>query len=411
MFKKTKIRLTIINSVVFILIIGILSLIIYSYTNNRLYKEVDQSLLWNINRIQNSDNPNRLPISNRDPRVLMIMWDENKKLVNPMPGMNAIILQDELKYPTKINEIYNDKIGDMNYRTISIQGETNRGKITLQILRNIDSEKDLVDTLLIILIVGWILGSALSVVAGYILAGRALVPITNAWQKQQEFVSDASHEIRTPLTVIQSRLELLLREPDATIEEKAQDFSIMLKENRRLSKLVASLLTLARSDSGQIQLNKKIFSLNELLEEVVSHFTEIISFQSKEIFLSIKDTYFYFGDQERIHQLLVILIDNAMKFTNENDTIQISCKQVKNNFLIKVIDSGVGIKEENLPRIFDRFFQEDVSRTSKNGIGLGLSIAKWIVEEHGGKIKVQSEKGEGTSFEVSLPIMTSSKNS
>ncbi|WP_088072963.1 sensor histidine kinase [Gottfriedia luciferensis] len=407
MFKKTKIRLTIINSVVFSLLIGILSLIIYSYTNTRLYKDVDQSLLWNIERIQNSDNPTRLPLSNRDPRVVMIMWDEDKKVVNPMPGVNAIILQDEIKFPKKMNELYNERIGNMNYRTISIQGDTARGKITLQILRNIDSEKDLLDTLLIILIMGWIVGSALSIAAGFILAGRALVPIKNAWQKQQEFVSDASHEIRTPLTVIQSRLELLLREPNARIEEKAQDFSILLKENRRLSKLVASLLTLARSDSGQLQLNKKVFSLNEMLEEIISHFTDIVSLQNKDIALTIKDTYLYFGDQERIHQLLVILIDNALKFTNEKDSIYISCEKVKNSFLIKVKDSGIGVNGENIARIFDRFYQEDVSRTAKSGIGLGLSIAKWIVEEHQGKIKVQSKKGEGTTFEISLPILSS----
>jgi two-component system, OmpR family, sensor histidine kinase CiaH len=407
MFKKTKIRLTIINSVVFSLLIGILSLIIYTYTYTQLYRDVDQSLLWNIKRVQESDNPAGFPISNRDPRVLMIMWDENKQLMNPLQGANAIFLQDELKYPKKINELYDDRIGHMNYRTISIQGETTRGKVTLQILRSIDSEKDLLDTLLIILIVGWVLGSILSIVAGYILAGRALIPIKNAWQKQQEFVSDASHEIRTPLTVIQSRLELLLREPNATIEEKAQDFSILLKENRRLSKLVASLLTLARSDSGQIQLNKKMFSLNELLEEIISHFSEIVSFQEKEISLTIKNTYFFYGDPERIHQLIVILIDNAMKFTKENDSIRISCEQIKNSFVIKVQDTGAGIKEENISRIFDRFFQEDESRTSKSGIGLGLSIAKWIVDEHNGKIKVKSKIGEGTTFEISLPIQSS----
>lgn len=407
MFKKTKIRLTIINSVVFSLLIGILSFIIYSYTNTRLYNEVDQSLLWMIDRVQKSENPTLLPNANRDPRVLMILWDENKHLMNPPKGANAIFLHDELKYPKRINVLYDDKIGEMNYRSISILGETPRGEITLQILRNIDSEKDLLDTLLIILIVGWVIGSILSVVAGYILAGRALIPIKNAWQKQQEFVSDASHEIRTPLTVIQSRLELLLRDPNATIEEKAQDFSILLKENRRLSKLVTSLLTLARSDSGQILLNKKMFSLNELFEEIISHFAEIVSFQNKEISLEMKNTYFYYGDQERIHQLMVILIDNAMKFTNENDVIKISCEQVKNSFLIRVFDSGIGISEENISRIFDRFFQEDESRTEKNGIGLGLSIAKWVVDAHNGKIKVQSKKSEGTTFEISLPINAS----
>ena len=114
------------------------------------------------------------------------------------------------------------------------------------------------------------------------LAGRALVPIQNSWEKQQQFVSDASHELRTPLAVIQSKTDVLFQSPSATIEEKAMDISTISKECRRLSKLVSNLLLLARSDSNQIEMDKKTFELDKLLEEIVAPYKEIASYQEKK---------------------------------------------------------------------------------------------------------------------------------
>jgi hypothetical protein len=242
-----------------------------------------------------------------------------------------------------------------------------------------------------------------AVASGYFLAGRALVPITNAWQKQQEFVSDASHELRTPLAVIQAKTDLLFRSPGATIQEKILDVSTISNESRRLSKLVTNLLTLARSDSDQIEMKKSDFQLDELLKEIIQQYEEIAIYQEKLLRLEAAESVPFFADKERIHQLIVILLDNAMKYTREGGEILLSCTQSHSSIFFQVKDNGIGIPETDIPKIFDRFFQSDKARTAAEGTGLGLSIAKWIIEKHHGKTKVTSTHNKGTTIEIIFP--------
>ena len=189
----------------------------------------------------------------------------------------------------------------------------------------------MLQTLLLILVISSSIGSVCAVGAGFFLAGRALVPIKKAWQKQQQFVSDASHELRTPLAVIQTKTDLLWRSPTSTIQDKAIDISVISKEARRLSKLVANLLTLARSDSDQLEMEKKEFLLSDLLKELIEHYSEIALYQEKELVLDAPSSIFLIGDKERIHQLMVILLDNAMKYTKEGGKISISCSQTSHS--------------------------------------------------------------------------------
>ena len=164
------------------------------------------------------------------------------------------------------------------FRTFAFQQD---GKI-VQIVRDITAEEEMLNTLFLILTIGCSIGSLCAIGIGFFLAGRALVPIQNSWEKQQQFVSDASHELRTPLAVIQSKTDVLFQSPSATIEEKAMDISTISKECRRLSKLVSNLLLLARSDSNQIEMDKKTFELDKLLEEIVAPYKEIASYQEKK---------------------------------------------------------------------------------------------------------------------------------
>ena len=215
----------------------------------------------------------------------------------------------------------------------------------------------MLNTLFLILVIGCSIGKPLCDRYRFFLAGRALVPIQSSWEKQQQFVSDASHELRTPLAVIQSKTDVLFQSPSATIEEKAMDISTISKECRRLSKLVSNLLLLARSDSNQIEMDKKTFELDKLLEEIVAPYKEIASYQEKEMMLKSRTWCIFYGDRERIHQMMVILLDNAMKYTNKGGHIQIDCTQTSSSIRIQVKDDGIGVKEEDIPKLFDRFYQ------------------------------------------------------
>jgi len=406
MFQKTRIRLTILNSLVFIILIGVLGSIIYSYTYNRIYNEVDKSIGKSVQHRKNSDDKKLLkkirgypPIG--DPRITELTWLGNTVEIGIENGKRRFIFEDNLEKfsPKKLGTLQDIEVQGQYFRTFAFQQDT---KI-VQIVRDITAEKEMLNTLFLILVIGCSVGSLCAIGIGFFLAGRALIPIQNSWEKQQQFVSDASHELRTPLAVIQSKTDVLFQSPSATIEEKAMDISTISKECRRLSKLVTNLLLLARSDSNQIEMDKKTFEMDKLLEEIVDPYKEIASYQEKEMILKVEHDISFMGDRERIHQMMVILLDNAMKYTNGGGHIQIDCTQTSSSIRIRVKDDGIGVKDEDIPKLFDRFYQGDKARSASEGAGLGLSIANWIVEKHYGKISVESKWGEGTCFEVNFP--------
>ncbi|PFE04485.1 two-component sensor histidine kinase [Bacillus cereus] len=413
MFQKTRIRLTILNSLVFIILIGILGSVIYSYTHDRIYKGIDDSIrnfivkqTKNNRALQKQFGLNK-DLRIGDSRILVLKWDEKNQLIDMEPkfrGPNFLEDNQSKLFPKKLGDFHDIEVERKSFRTWAFQMNLLSGeKVTFQILRETTAEKEMLHTLLLIIIIGCSIGSVCAIGMGFFLAGRALIPICNSWEKQQQFVSDASHELRTPLAVIQSKTDVLFQSPSATIEEKAIDVSTISKECRRLSKLVANLLLLARSDSNQIEMDKKEFALDALLIEVVDPYTEIAAYQEKKMTLEIESKVSFTGDRERIHQMVVILLDNAMKYTDVGGTIQVACMQTSSSIMIQVKDNGIGIKEEDIPKLFDRFYQGDKARTKSEGAGLGLSIASWIVEKHYGKIKVESKMNEGTCFEVILP--------
>ncbi|MBM7691021.1 signal transduction histidine kinase [Peribacillus deserti] len=404
MFHKTRLQLTLLNSIVFIIILIFLGRSIYFYFESQVFKGADQSLYTLINRVEDAElTPTGLKFI-RDPSIYLLVWDPDKKLMEDVSERNPFFVQAQKKfYPDKVNKLQNIKVADYSFRSLTTKLETDVGTFKIQLIRSVDAENKVLNRLLFILLAGGGVGILIAVGAGFFLAGRALVPIKNAWDNQQQFVSDASHELRTPLAVIQSRTEMLFQSPSATIEEKAIDISVISKEARRLNKLVTSLLTLARSDTGQMVMEKEMFPLHQLVEEIVEQYADIAGFQDKTIRIGKAVEVPFFGDKERIHQLLVILVDNAMKFTKEGGEIVLSCRRDSQSIILSVHDNGIGIAADDIPRIFNRFYQVETSRSKEEGAGLGLSIAKWIVDNHYGNFKVKSSPGKGTQIDVIFP--------
>lgn len=271
---------------------------------------------------------------------------------------------------------------------------------------NISEETQIIRTLLLILVTLSILFIIASALLGFWMAGRAMIPISNAFKRQKEFTADASHELRTPLSIMQSSLEVI----EAEDREKLSPFSVTVLDDlkdevKRMAHLVNDLLFLARSDLGKEQINKEWFSMTDLLEKVQRKFQYEAEKKSLQLNVTIQNEIRAYGDVEKITQLLFILIDNAIKYNVQNGNVSISACKDNNQIKIDVSDTGVGIPAEHQNRIFDRFYRVDQARSRENGSsGIGLSIANWIVQVHKGKIAVKSEEGKGTTFSIYLPL-------
>ncbi|MHB0869818.1 MAG: sensor histidine kinase [Chloroflexota bacterium] len=229
-----------------------------------------------------------------------------------------------------------------------------------------------------------------------------LASLDEAYQAQQRFVADASHELRAPLTTIQGNLELLERAPRMSDLERAETLTSLRQESGRMSRLVADLLVLARADAGQ-PLKRERVELDRLLLAVFQE-TRVLA-RGRKLSLRDLDQLLVYGDPDRLKQLLVILADNAIKYTPDGGEVQLILRRAPGAAVISVSDTGIGIAAEDLPHIFDRFYRADKARSrDQGGTGLGLSIARWIAESHGGHISVESTLGRGSVFTVRLPL-------
>ncbi|TSI04744.1 cell wall metabolism sensor histidine kinase WalK [Lysinibacillus sp. BW-2-10] len=230
----------------------------------------------------------------------------------------------------------------------------------------------------------------------YFMAGKAMIPIQQSFEKQKKFVSDASHELRTPLSIFYSSLDILEADEIDNLSSFGKELVSDLKEEAELMKdLLEKMLFLARHDQNRLEIKKESILLSEMLENISGKFErtlpKTITFHSE-----IEKNVQLMGDSKSINELIYILLENASQYTQQGSII---IKLATTDTAIKVFieDTGIGISKEDLPLIFDRFYRSDLAR-KRDGTGLGLSIAKAIVEEHGGTIQVQSELGKGTSF-------------
>jgi signal transduction histidine kinase len=224
--------------------------------------------------------------------------------------------------------------------------------------------------------------------------------LTVALDAQRRFVADASHELRTPLTTIRGNAGLLTQGPAVTEDVRAAAAHDIASESERMSRLVEHLLTLAQADAGQ-HLELAPISLRPLIDSVCRQ-AQAIHGDRQFHNVGLTDATIE-GDADASVQLLWILVDNAVKFTKPGGSVELGLRQLDAKALITVADDGTGIPPDDLERIFERFYQADPARTNR-GAGLGLSIARWIVEEHHGAMSVRNNTGPGCTFTVSLPV-------
>ena len=336
------------------------------------------------------------PIVLQDPKDIVYIYEGNK-----------IIYYTQNRYFNGSVPVNNEhgsffeRYNGYNFRTVVVKYENH----TFRIMRNIDSEEESLSHMLVLLITADFFSLLLVYVIAKYLATKALKPIEASWSNQVKFVQDASHELRTPVSIIQSKLESLLKTPSSTIEEEAETVAVAMRETRQLKKMISELLSLTKEESI-VSINNSSFDIEELFKEIFESYHEIAEYQEKKFICNVNmKNKVICADSNKLTHLVRILVDNAFKYTNKGDTIKIEAvEKGREKINVIVSDSGIGIAPEDQKHIFERFFRSSLVRATEiEGSGIGLSIAALIINTLGGSIKVKSKLGEGTMFIIDLP--------
>lgn len=289
--------------------------------------------------------------------------------------------------------------------TYRISGNSN--PTVLQIGRLLTDQDRILQQYLIGLLIFGGAGSIVLALASWWLAGRSLSPAQKAWDQQQNFISNASHELRTPLTLLRATADFGLRQRPP--EDQAKALKDILNESDYMNRLINDLLLLSRLDTHRLQLKREIIFLPELLTDTVQQMEKIS--QTMKIALVVNSTQVQvWGDRARLRQVLLILLDNAMRFTPPGGNLRLETCDLGKQIEIDVSDDGSGIPAEHLPHLFKRFYQVHTSEVddSQNN-GLGLSIAKGLIEAQHGTIHIESAVGKGTRVRLTLPAVISNE--
>ncbi len=226
--------------------------------------------------------------------------------------------------------------------------------------------------------------------------------LQTSFENEVQFTSDVSHELRTPISVIISQSEHGLEHMDSR-EKVERSFKVILQESRKMSRLISQLLTLSRMDRGHQKLNIEKVNISELAEIIIENQKAESEKRNIEIISEIEKNIYVDGDELMLMRLFINLISNAISYNKEGGHVKVELSRKGKRIIGKISDNGIGISQENINKIWSRFFQVDPSRTSDSS-GLGLSMVKWIVEAHNGTISVISELGKGTLFTFEIPV-------
>ena len=294
--------------------------------------------------------------------------------------------------------MHNNKVRNFEFRPPQNNLEDLPPVISIEDLQ--EQEEQLLYTLLLINLFILIIAGG----SGYFLAGRTLCPIRIMMDEQNQFISDASHELRTPLATLRAEMEGKLLEKNISVKEARKLIVSNLEELNTLEVLSNSLLKLTKVHSlnnGDAGMEK--VSLPEVVKNAQIKISSLAKKKNISIATKMSDA-IVLGNKASFTEVFTILLDNAIKYSPENSKIQISLEVTSHKVKIFVSDQGIGISKKDLPHIFERFFRADKSRSKTDGYGLGLSIAKRIVENYNGSIAVTSTVGKGSVFEVILPL-------
>lgn len=465
--KTIRVKLTILNFIIMGIFISVFAYLLYITLSGTLNEELDMKLQSIAEAVASSSAGPTLPL-HKSPSIddmldYIIGMRSYGKFIQIMDRSGNVGERsknlERRNMPARKESLYNAARGLTSFETLHLEGEKypirliiypnfkyNRLINIIQVGSSMENIEETLDRFSLILFL--LVPCALVIISfsGWFMASSALKPvdaITKAVRKMTaenlteriqptgaddeigrladtfndmisrlevsfnqilQFSADVSHELRTPLTILKGGAEVALRRRRSP-EEYEELILSNLEEINRMQRIVEDLLLLSRADMGEISVKKERLDLNKILGEL-KHQAEILALDKNlTVELDLKSVIILYGDELRIRQLLLNIISNAEKYSNDGGRVVIKAYEEGDYVFVSVTDTGIGIDEKDIPNIFNRFFRVDKARTGEaGGTGLGLSICKWIAREHGGDILVESEIGKGSTFTVKLAI-------
>lgn len=411
------------NIIMFITIFAVFGLLVYGIVSKVAYSsvgiELHESVLVLKQVLKKLDSEqffnsgsnflrdyNAITNSITSPKIICIIRDEDGEILlsNLRTNENNLYLEFDSKLIDSIYEVILDD--EYYYRgiTVDLSEVTSSQTGYIQLLSNVDIEKEMVNIYQRTILWSMLFGIIVSIVASVIMSKRNLAPVAKMLKRQNEFVQNVSHELRTPLTIVQAKQEMLLSEPNSKIVDKSEEIGVTLSEVKRMSKIIKDLTLLSRGDNKQIALQKEEVELDEFIENIAKNYKELVEIEEKSLVTNLNYKKVISIDTNKIYQVMIILLDNALKYTETGDIIEINTYAKEGKCIIEVKDTGIGISDEAIKHVFERFYREDTARSRETGgSGLGLSIADMIVSSHRGSIKASHNGNKGTIFTVKLP--------
>lgn len=421
MFRKLRVKLTLYMAVVLALFLAFTAAGIYNFTKyifedgtrKNMQAQAVRIYAYNDSYLSEQNNIYKDGLFTVAPKLALagaerlkvsyVTYNEAFEIVSSDDDMNIAEYISDLavdSYCMRTDSYEVRKINGTAYRiyTKYFNNDQDKPKI-VQVYQDTISEEIIWSFLKTVLLLFGSMGMVVMLALSYYFTGKALEPVKEAWIKQKEFVADASHELRTPLTVIQTNLDVVMSDEEGTVEENDMWLDNAYSETRVMAKLIDQLLTLAKADANEGKLEISEISLSEIVQDVCDNMTMIAANKKIDFEYDLEENIEIKGDYDKVRRLVVILIDNAIKYT-EIGKVTVKLYSEKNKKVLSVEDTGIGIHENDLERIFDRFYRADKARHRQGGTGLGLSIAKWIADAHRAIIDVESKFNEGSKFTV-----------
>jgi two-component system OmpR family sensor kinase len=440
--------LLIFGTAVYILI----SIILLNQVDDRLAASVQDII--KVTRVDPEGEVSVINLPSRDlsANTFVQLWGVDDRIKAASPGLAGLLVPlDPIGYPNKDPVYRENTINGIHLRVLTVPLQLGVHKVAvLQVAASLTVVDSARTNLINVLLISATIAVALAALGSWLVLGRSLAPLgiitdtaqainraddlsrripstgpandeigrliesfnqtlerlENLFTSQQRFLADVSHELRTPLTVIKGNVDLMRRMKQ--LDEES--LTSIDQEAGRLTRLVGGLILLVQAEAGKLALNLKPVELDTLLLEVF-HEMRVLAGSNVQLKLADIDQVQVNGDRDRLKQVLLNLVGNAIQYTPPGGVVFLSLAIIGEQVRIIVRDTGPGIPAEDLPFIFERFYRAEKSRTRTrtSGFGLGLSIVQWIVENHGGTIKVESKEGQGTTFAIWLPLLTAEK--